>query len=253
MNFINLLFTLNKRNELASKFTIKFTIKRFISLFLIGLLFLLPTGFASTSDSQLWTNIVATLPLINKKPQLRSWLEIQERIGEDASQLSQLIFRPGLGYQLTPFTSIWLGYAWIHTAPPFTTESFVENRMWQQLLWSNEYSQVRITARSRLEERFISRNIHTGWRYRQLVRAAFTIPRHDKHTFILSDELFFHLNDFNHNNNDGFDQNRFFMGLGYQTSKQSTVEAGYLNQKIRRVNDERYNGHNLLLTLTLNQ
>lgn len=232
-------------------------IKKYSFKILLSVLYLFLTPFwgsvhATTSDSQFWASITAMMPASKQEPKIRYWFEMQNRIGDDFSQLSQLLLRPGLGYELTPFTSIWLGYARIYTSSPFTTDAFDENRIWQQILWSKEFTHLHATVRGRLEQRYIPNNIHTEWRYRQLFKAAFLIPHHEKHTFILNNETFFHLNDFNHQNNQGFDQNRFFIGLGHKTSKHSTIEIGYLNQVIRRINSENYSGNNLLFSLFLN-
>lgn len=108
-------------------------------------------------------------------------------------------------------------------------------------------------GRSRLEERFIERAIHTAWRYRQLLKTSIFIPKHPKYAAVISDEAFFHLNDFNLQRNQGFDQNRLFLGLGYRTSKNSTIEIGYLNQMIKRVNSPDYRGDYLSMALLLTE
>ncbi|KTD65979.1 DUF2490 domain-containing protein [Legionella shakespearei] len=229
--------------------------KKWLSgLFLILFISLLAiySGHATSSDSQFWTSITAMVPASKDSPKIRYWLESQNRIGDEVSQLSQFILRPGIGYELTPFTSVWLGYARIYTAAPFTNDPFDENRIWQQLLWSKRFTHWHATVRGRLEQRFMPNSIHTEWRYRHLFKGAFAIPHHDKYTFVLSDELFFHLNDFNHQNNQGFDQNRFFTGFGYKTNKNTTVEIGYLSQVINRIGRENYSGNNLLISLLVN-
>lgn len=210
------------------------------------------SGHATTRDSQFWTSITAMVPASNNSPKIRYWFEIQNRVGDEVSQLSQLLLRPGVGYEIAPFTTIWLGYARIYTAAPFTTNPFDENRIWQQILWSKGFTHWQATVRGRLEQRFMPNTIHTEWRYRQLFKGAFAIPHHDKYTFVLSNEVFFHLNDFNHQNNQGFDQNRFFTGFGYKTNKNTNVEIGYLNQFIKRIGSENFSGNNLLISLLVN-
>jgi hypothetical protein len=233
---------------------ISFFKKCLSGLFLISFISLMGiySAHATASDSQVWTSITAMVPASKDSPKIRYWLESQNRIGDEVSQLSQFILRPGIGYELTPTTSIWLGYARIYTAAPFTSDPFDENRIWQQILWSKRLSHLQATVRGRLEQRFMPNSIHTEWRYRQLFKGAFTIPRHDKYTFILSNEIFFHLNDFNHQNNQGFDQNRVFTGFGYKTNKNTTLEIGYLNQFIKRIGRENYSGNNLLISLLVN-
>ncbi|HHL3492540.1 TPA: DUF2490 domain-containing protein [Legionella pneumophila] len=233
--------------SLKKKFLFAFSI-----LFIVQM-FTFVSVRASTRDSQVWTIMNAIGPINKQHRKIRYWLEIQERIGENISQLSQQVLRPGLGYELWPNTTIWLGYDRIYTTQPFADPPVNENRIWQQLLWSKEYTRFRLTARSRLEERFIQRAIHTAWRYRQLFKTSIFIPKHPKYAAVITDEVFFHLNDFNLQPNQGFDQNRLFLGLGYRTSKNSTIEIGYLNQMIKRVNSPDYRGDYLSMALLLTE
>lgn len=207
---------------------------------------------AAENDFQIWTNTTAIGSISKKHPKFKYWLEYQARFGDDSSKLSQLLLRPGIGYQVLPTTSFWLGYAWIRTAQPFSTRPIEENRIWQQLLWSKRFSQVTGTLRSRLEERFIQDRNHTAWRYRQLFRLAYAIPNHEQLSLIAMDELFYHLNHFNIQRNVGLDQNRAFIGLGYKTTKVSTIELGYLNQYIKRPLGEHFNGNCLYMSLLFN-
>lgn len=209
-------------------------------------------ALAAEDDFQLWTNITATGSVSKELAKVKYWLEYQGRFGEDASKLSQLLLRPGIGYQLSPSTSIWVGYAWIRTALPFAIIPNHENRIWQQLLWSNKNQRFIFTLRSRLEQRLLPDTIHTAWRYRQLFKIGYFIPNHEKFSLIGMDEIFYHLNNFNHQNNSGVDQNRAFIGIGYKTTEQSTIEFGYLNQNIRRTTREDFNGNCLYLSLLLN-
>ncbi|HAT6978883.1 TPA: DUF2490 domain-containing protein [Legionella pneumophila] len=233
--------------SLKKKFLFAFSILCIVQVFTFA------PARASTRDSQVWTIMNAIGPINKQHRKIRYWLEMQERIGENISQLSQQVLRPGLGYELWPTTTIWLGYDRIYTAQPFANPPVNENRVWQQLLWSKEYTRFRLTARSRLEERFIQRAIHTAWRYRQLFKTNIFIPKHPKYAAVITDEAFFHLNDFNIQRNQGFDQNRLFVGLGYRTSTNSTIEIGYLNQMIKRVNSPDYRGDYLSMALLLTE
>lgn len=225
-------------------------IPNFLLILLIQILSVIKTH-AQNSDQQLWTNITAVGPLVRQQPAIRYWLEIQDRVGEDVSQLSQLLIRPGLGYQFLPSSSFWLGYAAIHTSVPFSDPNTFENRIWEQFLWSQHLNSLRLTGRSRLEQRFIENTYHTAWRFRQMFKTNIFIPKHSKYEFVVSDELFFHLNNFNQQNNTGFDQNRLFLGIGYKASNNSNLEIGYLNQLINRFQRDNYSGNYLAVTLLL--
>lgn len=203
-------------------------------------------------DFQIWTGVLANGSITKSAPKVIYWLEYQGRFGENASRLSQLILRPGIGYQLFPSTSIWLGYAWIHSAPPFVTGTTQENRSWQQILWSGKSQRFAFTLRSRLEQRFLQNAIYMAWRYRQLLKISYPFPNHERFSLIGMDEFFYHINNYNKKKDSGFDQNRSFAGLGYKINQQSTFEIGYLNQYIRRHNRIDYSGNNLFLNLIIN-
>lgn len=207
---------------------------------------------AKNNDFQIWTNSTALGSITQVHPKLKYSFEYQGRFGDYASRLSQLILRPGIGYQIIPSTSLWLGYAWIRTSQPFTIKPIDENRIWQQILWNKKFNAFTTTLRSRLEERFIQETLHTAWRYRQLFRISYAIPEHEQLTLIGSNEVFFHLNRYNLQNNIGFDQNRAFIGIGYKTSDKTSLELGCLNQYIKRPIRSAYNGNYLFMNLIFN-
>ncbi|MBI2786350.1 MAG: DUF2490 domain-containing protein [Legionella longbeachae] len=189
-------------------------------------------------DFQTWLNITAIGKTHSENKfwsRVRYWLEGQQRWGEDSSHFSQTLLRPGLGYALTENTTIWLGYGWVYTGEPFTSNTFEENRIWQQLLWVKTHLHLTLTSRTRMEERFLENAPKTAYRFRQLVKMSIPFKNQPKISFATSDEVFFHLNNFIGANNRGFDQNRLFVGLGYQLNPFIKTEIGYMNQYIRRV------------------
>ncbi|VEG91829.1 DUF2490 domain-containing protein [Legionella spiritensis] len=220
-----------------------------ICLAMLAFIMIRPIYALPTHDYQIWSNITTTGHLNHK---IKYWLETQERFGSNASRLSQMLARPGIGYVLSSHSSLWLGYAWIYTTFPFASSSFDENRIWQQFLWSRDFTRLKFIGRTRLEQRFIQNAVHTAWRFRQLTKIEIPLQPQSKFNFISSDEVFIHLNNFNNNNNQGMDQNRFFVGLGYKPGKNILMEIGYLNQIIVRSGSSNYTGHSLSLNLFLN-
>ncbi len=162
------------------------------------------------------------------------WLEGQERIGDDASRFSQTLFRTGIGYMLTERASLWVGYAWIKTGIPFTLQPFTEDRLWEQFLWIKKTPSGIYTSRTRMEQRFTTNTHKTAYRARQLLKIAIPFKSHPNFSLVSSDELFWHKNNFIGKNGKGFDQNRFFVGIGYQFNPKISTEIGYMNQYIRR-------------------
>lgn len=192
---------------------------------------------ATQHDVQTWFNVTAigTFHTANKPfANLRYWLEGQERLGDDSSRSTQTLLRPGIGYALTKNLSVWVGYAWVRTGQPLTTRPFIENRIWQQLLWIKTMPYLTFISRTRTEQRFLENNPKTAYRIRQLLKTTIPMKNHPKFSWVSSDELFWHHNNFIGRNSSGLDQNRFFTGLGYKMTDTATMEIGYMNQYIKR-------------------
>ncbi len=181
---------------------------------------------------------------------LKWWFDGQARFFDDADGYGQSLLRPGVGYRLGESATLWGGYAWINTAPA-GVPNFDENRLWQQLTWTENLDGTALGYRSRLEQRFLETGSDTGWRFRQLIAARRPLPGAANLTFVAWDEIFFHLNDTNWGADAGFDQNRVFVGLGIKQSPDSPVriEVGYLNQFVYRTNRSDLSNHLLSISL----
>ena len=166
---------------------------------------------------------------------LKWWFDGHARFFDDTDGFGQSIVRPGIGYALGESATLWAGYGWIRSSPAAAPD-FDENRIWQQLTWSESLDQGKLGFRSRLEQRFLETGDDVGWRFRQLVSWRRPIPCAEKHGFVLWDEAFFHLNDTDWGAESGFDQNRLFVGIGLKRNPDSRwrVEVGYLNQHVDR-------------------
>ncbi len=166
---------------------------------------------------------------------LRWWFDGQLRFADNSNGFNQSIVRPGVGYDLSKTTTLWLGYGWFHTDPS-SKPAFEEHRIWQQFTWNLKLGSSRLQSRTRLEQRFLETGDDVGWRFREFVR--FTPPPSSKTGFGLRfwDEVFVNLNDTDWGTKAGFDQNRFFAGVGWilNEDKDLILEVGYLNQYIRR-------------------
>lgn len=227
----------------------------------------------TVEDFEVWGGIFTqgNFGFVNpQNPELKKfrwWMEGQGRFGENASQFSQSLIRPGLGYAITDKIVVWAGYAWAPTAEPLalkTGHPFNEHRIWQQVTWADNFSFGRLSARSRLEQRFFDHHSpmpgsnDVGHRFRQLVKLAVPLPKVDPNlSFIVQSELFIGLTNIDNNPgfiSQGYDQNRAFVGLGYKVNPIATVELGYMNQFINRPHSARPDQmmHNLVASLFLN-
>ena len=87
-------------------------------------------------------------------------------------------------------------------------------------------------SRTRLEQRFREHREGTGLWIRQQFRSDIPVPARDRFSVILGIEAFFHLRGTDWAD-EGFIQNRVFIGMGYKASPRIGIEVGYLNQFIR--------------------
>lgn len=205
-------------------------------------------------DFQVWGNITAlgNFGAINpNNPDLkrfRWWMEGQGRFGNNASQFTQSLIRPGLGYAITDKIVVWAGYAWAPTCEPIQRVGcFNEHRIWQQVTWADNFSFGRLSTRSRFEQRFFDHRVpdpgpnDVAYRFRQLIKLAVPMPFINPNlSFIVQDELFIAMNT-PHAGwiTEGFDQNRGFVGVAYKINPIATAEIGYMNQLINRAHNAR--------------
>jgi hypothetical protein len=220
------------------------------------MLFTSSTQAELVDDSQLWSNITLNTGLGVVDPRLKNfrfWLDGQGRFGNNFSDLSQGQIRPGLGYSLSDKTTVWLGYVYTFTSSPFAKRDFDEHRIWQQFLWTQPTKQWgTLTSRTRLEQRFAETGNDVAWRVRQMFKISWPIPFNPSFSLVASDEVFVNLSNADWGPNQGLDQNRAFVGAGYNFDKHIKTEIGYMNQFIDRpVSPDRMD-HILSVNLLLN-
>lgn len=205
-------------------------------------------------DLQTW-NTVTLRAGFGPGKRILGYLEAQPRIGNlDSSgtkkdDFSQLILRPAVGYQINPHVSVWQGYAWI---PTFQPRSRIENRIFQQLQLEGHLKKLRLTNRSRLEQRWIEGTDHTAVRFRNMTRAAYPLGKSQHWSLVGSDEFFVNLNTVENGPQGGFDQNRIFVGMNRKLNQHLNAEAGYLNDLVHHKGPtpERMN-HIIVFTLNV--
>lgn len=208
---------------------------------------------ASREDFQTWTNVTAngSFGVVDSSlKRMRFWLEGQGRFGNDGTTLSQGMVRPGLGYWLTETANIWLGHAFIPTMEPFTQNDVNENRIWQQLLWTPLAPLGPLISRSRFEQRFTGAPDVT-YRFRQIFRLAYPLSFAPGFMLVGWEEYFVNINSTGPYKA-GFDQNRVFVGVGYNLDENIRTEVGYMNQYINRDATADLMTHVLSLNLFLN-
>jgi hypothetical protein len=198
-------------------------------------------------------------------------LEYQERRANVIAENMQHLFRTAINYHVLPNVFVSAGYAYVYTYPygGFPVKStFPEHRIYQQLQYNTAIQKSEVVTRFRLEQRFnylpqlqangqyksSSKSIYTNrFRISQRLSLPFTGNTiKDKNFYATTfNELF--INFGKNVAQNIFDQNRFFLGLGYKLPKVGRLEFGYLNQilvKPSGLNIE--NNHTLSLALNAN-
>jgi hypothetical protein len=194
----------------------------------------------SDEDGGVWLGAFANgaLPssVNNERSAWRLWTDVQVRFGDDASRFSQGIIRPGIGFVLGRGWTIWAGYAYVRTEPPYAGVTANEQRIWEQASWARAIRTTALSSRTRLEQRFLSTGKETGWRLREMVKVSQRLGAASIWSAVVYDEYFVNVNSTDFGAAAGSDRNRLFIGPGVKVSKSASVEVGYLNQYTFRTN-----------------
>jgi hypothetical protein len=163
----------------------------------------------------------------------------------------QYQLRPGINFSPNDSVMLTLGYAFTKSYPygdfP-AARGFPEHRMYQQVLLRHRAGRLRMNHRYRLEQRWIGEVVPEGeeervvnWRYqnRFRYRVKASIPLKPGNGGLglylpVYDEILV-----NFGPNFGaniFDQNRAFIGLGYDFGDAGQLEVGFMNQLIAQRN-----------------
>lgn len=222
------------------------------------LFWMLATG-AQAQDRETARSTNSWFSMVNEfrlSPKWYLYHEAHLRRAEGISEKQQVLLRPALAYRIHPNVDFFVGYSYVKTYPYGEQPVQVatpENHLWQQLLVRQTVGKVGLLHRYRLEERWVGRTVETSpgayaiegtdymnrFRYRIFARVPLYTPGEGpQELFAVGwDELFIHLDkDLMPLN---VNQNRFFLGLGYQFSAMGNIQAGYMDHVIRK-NDLRY-------------
>lgn len=167
------------------------------------------------------------------------WVDLHWRLTDQfVGRTGVTIARLAYIYYLSDMTRLTAGYAYATQYGAGTNPNVPENRLWQQVQWYEKKNGFNMMQWFRVEERF-RRKVAAGeltdeynftWRFRYNI--SFTIPLKGKQ--VVAKTPFIFLNDEIHINageNIGinyFDQNRLFLGLGYQFTAHLNAHLGYM-------------------------
>ncbi len=143
-----------------------------------------------------------------------------------------------------------------------------EHRFWEQILFKHDLGRFHISHRGRLEQRLVQVHVNNNgeiidqgydnysnrFRYRFMMNVPFTKKEMGPKTLFASvyDEVFISWGP--HTTYHKPDQNRIFVGIGYQATKQFTINTGALYQMLVKSNgakQENNVGVQMMLTYNL--
>ncbi|MDY3344510.1 DUF2490 domain-containing protein [Riemerella anatipestifer] len=180
----------------------------------------------------------------NKKIDNRwNWhYEVQYRNFNFIGDTEQVLIRTGLGYNLTENNNnILLGAAFIYSEPYLansdTKTSFNEHRIYQQFITRQTFGAVSLQHRYRFEQRFFEKDFRLRLRYFIGLNVALNKKQMmDKAVYLSAyNEIFINTE------NNIFDRNRLYGGLGYRFSKNVRTEVGVMNQSTSTVSRNQLN------------
>jgi hypothetical protein len=190
------------------------------------------------SREQLWVGYFNQTRFSNK---WGMWLDVHYRQTDNfIDRPFQLIVRPAITYFVKDNVRINAGYAWVqHFPAEGKNTTRTEHRPWQQIWWSQKYPGLSTLQWLRLEQRFNEKVVNDvkeeGYNYNFRVRYSFSffVPLNQREIktgtifSALIDEVFLNFGERVVYNT--FDQNRLFVGMGYQVNSHSNLQLGYMN------------------------
>lgn len=201
--------------------------KKRVVVLLVGLLGL-TTAYSQTSELGNWWIYFGNKKL-NDKWNIHH--EVQYRNYNVIGDLEQLLLRAGVGYNLSENNNnVLLGYGFIRSENYMDTSDMKtivnEHRIYQQFITKQSFGRFSLQHRYRIEERFVEGDFKMRFRYFLAAKVALNKPKIEDNTFYLSayNELFIN------GQNNYFDRNRIYGGVGYALKPNLKFELGYMSQ-----------------------
>lgn len=182
----------------------------------------------TVTDERVWFTFSLQGPIGADSSPWRLTVESFFRSRDGVNELDSAAVRPILSYNIDKHSSVGGGYA-LGPMFPITGGTTIENRFFEQYVWTQPLAGGSLSARTRFEQRFIEGNSGVDHRFREYVRYTHPIHTGSKTYIAGYDELFVHMNDTTRSRS-GVDQNRAFAGAGRALNAHVRVEMGYLNQ-----------------------
>jgi hypothetical protein len=165
------------------------------------------------------------------------WVDLHWRLNDDFfNETHALLGRVGYTYYIADRTRLTFGYAYQKQPGHNGAATVLEHRPWQQIQWIEKKSWFNLMQWIRLEQRFRKTSLEEEYKFanhRIRYNIGLTIPLTRKEVlpktpfFFTNNEVF--INFGKNIINNYFDQNRFFVGFGYQFTTHLNAQLGYMN------------------------
>lgn len=206
----------------------RFHLKPTLFLIILASLLLFQPAAAQSTDTGNWLMYFGNQTIGDRW----NWHnEIQYRSYDIIGDMEQLVLRTGIGYSLTEGNNnLLLGYGFIHSRQyvPGTTDKAKsdEHRIFLQFINQHATGKLYIQHRIRVEERFFINDMKLRGRYHLSLKLPINHATITKNTLYLAayNEIFLNAQ------NNVFDRNRIYGGLGFGINEVVRLELGMMSQ-----------------------
>lgn len=204
------------------------------ALAVMGFVFGNVSSPAAEEGLRFWMPVQVIHPLTDK---LSFSMQAEIRLQDDISEFSELVLKPGLNYHFNEHWGLSGGYKYIDKY-----ESANESDIWQEPFYATHYGTTLVKYQLRLEERLIKGIDGVLPRIRFLTHV--TYPLGDTPYYLATwGAIRVNLDDKGVGPVSGFEQMRFYAGLGYHLNELTQVELGYLFRYEKERNDLHKSDH----------
>lgn len=204
------------------------------SLLIICLTAIILFSNAQRFDNRAWLYYSGTTKLFSD---VRLFSEAQVRMADQLKYATATLLRGGINYNFTKEQSAGIGFTYKGDREYNDTKGgydyMNENRLYEQYQVGTKSGKTELTARVRLEQRFVREKGRRQFSQRSRLLLSAQIPVNANADFskgwytILQNELFMNIQHTERVNNSVFDQNRLYASYGYRFNKQVDLEMGY--------------------------
>lgn len=182
-------------------------------------------GAQAPTDQRVWT-AVATQGRFTEDSTWTWAADAFLRARDGVHTMDSAAARLSVGRDVTSAVRVMAGYAW-GAAFPDGGSARREHRLHQQAVWAGRAAGLRVSTRSRIEERFIEGAGGIRVRARQQVRVAWAIGSSGLQA-VASEEVLVNVTATGGASR-GVDGNRAFAGVRRSLTSRSALEVGYLH------------------------